>query len=90
MNTLKGNIFDFKGDAICITTNGIVKSNGDAVMGAGIALQAAQIYPQLPKKLGSLLKEHGNHVAVLMELENEPAIIAFPTKEELGVLSLER
>ncbi|MCZ2224447.1 MAG: hypothetical protein LC122_12560 [Chitinophagales bacterium] len=42
-----GNLFDFVNiaDAICITTNGIVKSNQEAVMGAGIALQAAEKFP---------------------------------------------
>lgn len=38
-NLIKGNIFDYIGkvDAICVTTNGTIKSNGELVMGAGIA-----------------------------------------------------
>lgn len=38
-NLIKGNIFDYVGkvDAICITTNGAIKSNGELVMGAGVA-----------------------------------------------------
>ena len=38
-NILTGNIFDYVGlvDAICITTNGTIKSNGELVMGAGVA-----------------------------------------------------
>lgn len=31
-------------EAVCITTNGIIKTNGRAVMGAGIARQANQKY----------------------------------------------
>ncbi len=35
-NILQNNILKF-GDAICVTTNGIIKTNGKSVMGAGIA-----------------------------------------------------
>lgn len=40
-NLMTGNIFDYIGhvDAICITTNGTIKSNGELVMGAGVAKQ---------------------------------------------------
>ena len=36
-----GNIFDYigKADCICVTTNGTIKSNGELVMGAGVAKQ---------------------------------------------------
>ena len=39
MKEVKGNIFNYIGiaDAICVTTNGIVKKDGSLVMGAGIA-----------------------------------------------------
>lgn len=38
-NVIKGDIFNYIGqvDAICITTNGAIKSNGELVMGAGVA-----------------------------------------------------
>ena len=38
-NLIKGNVFDYIGkvNAICITTNGAIKSNGELVMGAGVA-----------------------------------------------------
>jgi len=57
-----GNIWDHpnKYGAIVITTNGIVKNNGEAVMGRGIALEAKQNYPDLPKRLGNVLKQFGN------------------------------
>jgi hypothetical protein len=78
------------GDAICITTNGFVKKNGEAVMGAGIAKEAKGFYPELPKLLGSAIKEGGNHVAVFWGLDRkmnyldglliERDIISFPVK----------
>lgn len=44
MRDIKGNIWTlYDSDPtcyICITTNGFVKSNGEAVMGRGTALQA--------------------------------------------------
>ncbi len=59
MKEITGNIWNFhgKGNWIVITTNGNVKTNGEAVMGKGIALQAKQRYPELPTELGLLLRE---------------------------------
>ena len=60
----------------CITTNGDIKINGELVMGKGIALQAAQRYPKLPKLLGDCVKSKGNIVHYIKEYN----IISFPTK----------
>lgn len=59
-----GNIWDLASDydAIVITTNGYVKKNGEAVMGRGIALEAAEKNPGLPLLLGEAIKEEGNRV----------------------------
>lgn len=68
-------------DAICITTNGFVKRNGEAVMGAGVAKQAVNKYKKLinlPKILGASLKEFGNHVYLLRKVL--PYVFSFPTK----------
>lgn len=46
-------------EAVCVTTNGIIKADGRAVMGAGIAKQANE-YFQVDEKLGQYLKEYGN------------------------------
>lgn len=82
MIELKGNLFSLEiidfADAICITTNGNVKKNGKAVMGAGCALDAKNKYPNIDLKLGKLIKAHGNIVQIIM---NQPKpIISFPTK----------
>ena len=47
-------------DVLCITTNGFVKNNGRAVMGAGIAKTARDTIPGVDLKLGALLNKHGN------------------------------
>lgn len=63
MKTAKGfaNIFDLGGDAICVTTNGMIKNDGLAVMGAGIAKEADNKY-KIARTLGQKLRETGNHV----------------------------
>lgn len=65
-----------QGHAIGITTNGFVKTNGEAVMGAGCAKQAAQRFPGLTARMGSLLKQHGNKCFWLKDLR----IFTFPVK----------
>ena len=60
-----GDIFELpknRNEAVCITTNGIVKKNGCAVMGAGIAKQANMSFNGLARDLGALLSQYGNRV----------------------------
>jgi hypothetical protein len=76
-----GNIWHMPGDAICITTNGFVKKNGEAVMGAGIAKEANNFYPGLAKALGEFICIGGNRVHPLY-FDNtwEQLILSFPVK----------
>lgn len=74
-----GDIFSYDLKALrCITTNGVVKKNGELTMGAGIALAAKQNFPRLPKLLGDLVHKTGNHVYILPEIR----IASFPTKHD--------
>lgn len=59
MKEITGNIFspDLGADAICVTTNGCLRANGELVMGAGIAQQFAERYPNLPRVLGLAVKD---------------------------------
>jgi len=70
-----GDFWTIQGDARCITTNGALRSNGDAIMGKGIALQAKQRYPRIEYTLGRLIQKYGNHVFYLGN-----GLISFPTK----------
>lgn len=79
MIEIQGNIFDCSCDAICVTTNGIIKNNKEAVMGAGIALEAKNRFPILPKILGQKILESGNKVHLLYTT-NDYCIVSFPTK----------
>ena len=73
-----GDLWDFhtKGHWVCITTNGVVNKSGEAVMGAGVALQAKERFPELPRILAKHLKNSGNHPLALPEYN----IVTFPTK----------
>lgn len=77
MKTVCGDIWNLPADHRVITTNGIVKSNGAAVMGKGIALQAATRYPGIDFELGDLINKWGNHVFKLSH-----NLISFPTKND--------
>lgn len=83
MKEITGDIWDFhkKGYWIVITTNGNVRANGEAVMGKGIALQAKQKFPDLPKALGQSIRFCGNVVRILGQPPFlDYRIVSFPTK----------
>ena len=62
MREIEGDIWEFHkaGKWVVVTTNGFIKKNGEAVMGAGIAKQATNKYPFFPKMLGHALQSYGN------------------------------
>lgn len=73
------------GDAVCITTNGDKKQNGCAVMGAGIAKNAAMRFNNLARDLGVRLSKYGNKVYDMGTYRDAVTgdwirIITFPTK----------
>lgn len=52
-------------EAVLVTTNGIVRRDGNAVMGAGIAKYVRDTFYGVDRILGNLLREQGNHVYYL-------------------------
>jgi hypothetical protein len=72
-------------EAICITTNGMIKNNGNAVMGKGIALTADN-YFHISKKLGEYLNKYGNRafdMGFYSAFSQEPHhVLTFPTKHD--------
>lgn len=68
-----------KGNILCITTNDVVKKDGRAVMGKGIAKEAADRFPQLPEILGERIEESGSNVYDLGYF-GEWNLYSFPTK----------
>ncbi|MFA5999432.1 MAG: hypothetical protein WC783_00425 [Candidatus Paceibacterota bacterium] len=67
----------------CITINGFVKKNGEAVMGRGCAYEASQKYPGLTFKVGSILMQEGDpHVNII-----NSDLIMFPVKPRFRLIS---
>lgn len=78
MKEVKGNIWTFheQGKWITITTNGTIKTNGEAVMGRGVALEAKLRYPYMPRTIGKYLDLLGNIPIVFQDIK----IATFPVK----------
>jgi hypothetical protein len=76
MLEVKGNLWDYHNPyPVVITTNGNVKLSG-AVMGKGIAFEAKNRFPGLPKMLAQHIKMSGNVVKYFPEFN----LFTFPTK----------
>lgn len=71
-----GDLWTVPADYRCITINGVIRSNGDLVMGAGNAYDARIRYPGIARQLGELVAKHRLHTFLLTDIP----IIAFPTK----------
>lgn len=67
-------------EGLCVTTNGMIKNNGHAVMGRGIALQANNRY-HVSAKLAEHLRKNGN-VAADLGIYNGVHVLSFPTKHD--------
>jgi hypothetical protein len=99
MRLIEGDLFEHltKVDVICITTNGYVKKDGEAVMGRGCALTAANMFPTLPRILGDAIRDNGNVVSILANITGgiqSTYILSFPVKhnwwEEADIKLIEK
>jgi len=86
MNEIKGNFWDvyLNYDAVCCTTNMVVKSNGELVMGKGIAKDFNERFPGLAKQWGERTQEiiDGKMPTniIVSGFFLEPCRVSFPTK----------
>lgn len=81
MREARGNLWTFQpADARVITTNGDVNSKGQAVMGRGVAAQAATKWPGLKSALGKLIRANGS-IVQLLPIQDPVPLIAMPVKE---------
>ena len=77
MRELQQDIWFYQGQAVIVlTTNGSVTRDGRAIMGRGVARQAAARFPDLCSRLGALLQGGGNHV-----YEIQAGLVSFPVEE---------
>ena len=76
----KGNLYK-KADAIVISTNGFVKTNGRCVMGKGCARQVRDNYTNSDLALGDAIKANGNICQIFgKDLDTNIDFIAYPVK----------
>ncbi len=75
------------GEWVCITTNNFVKRNGEAVMGRGVARQAAFRFPGLARELGERIlvrgcTGNGKHSLdeASVKVFTSKRLVAFPVK----------
>ena len=80
-NEITGNMWSIEADAHCITTNGFVKKNGEAVMGAGCAKEAKVKFPGIAATLGHTIQTVGNRVAPLWR-QAPYTLVSFPVKHK--------
>jgi len=78
MLEFKGNMLLMDCDALVITTNGFIKTTGEAVMGRGIAKQVSYHIPNIKYILGMQLQK-GNVPYLLMTHRNID-LVSFPVK----------
>jgi len=80
MQEIIGNIFDYElheNVALCIPTNSVIKQDGTAVMGAGLAKIVRDRYNGCDVVLGAIIEKKG---AIVKQFWENPNLIAFPTK----------
>ncbi len=68
---------------ICVTTNGDIRKDGRAVMGAGIAREVRDRFPGVDKILAQKLQSRGNRVSYLCDVPEfgiKARLLSFPTK----------
>lgn len=82
MIEIKANFWDvYKGfDAIVCPTNGVIKKNGELVMGGGLAKQFKEKFPYVPFAWGQMVEESGNHICLYEHDEGLPDLLSFPSK----------
>lgn len=83
MKEIKGDLLEVMAtgeyDGFCVTTNGQVRANGKAVMGAGIAKIARDNFKGIDERFGMILQKYGHYVCHLGEYKYGK-ILTFPTK----------
>lgn len=83
MKEITGDLWDFYNTPnhfICITTNGFVKKNGEAVMGRGCALEATRIIRGIEAQFGQYIRERGHVPGLLQVNKYGDCVIIFPVK----------
>lgn len=74
-------------DVICVTTNGTIKKDGQAMMGRGVARFVRDTFQNIDTKLGNLIKAYGNRVFNLGTQEysgKQLILFSFPNQADMS------
>lgn len=75
-------------DLFCITTNSHLTLNGELVMGRGIAFEAKQKLPQLPRQFGTMIRQSYGHLGryglLILKRRPRPSVAAFQVKRHFS------
>jgi hypothetical protein len=79
MRWIKGNLWDFheQNKPVAITTNGVINTHNMNVMGKGVALEAKNLFPNLPRDVAKHISNNGNVVGFFPNYK----LFTFPTKD---------
>lgn len=94
MLEMKGDFWEIKADWKCIPVNAMFRSDGSAIMGAGLAKQARDRFPMIELALGNVMRQVSSQVTIIQSDENNVAYLAFPTKRhwrgssDLGLIEI--
>lgn len=80
MIEIKGNLWEQEAEIICITTNGFIRKDGTAVMGAGCAKEAKEMFPGIEKELAEKIEKYGHNFMPIWKDEAGRVICSFPVK----------
>lgn len=81
MKEIVGNFWEVapEYDILTVTTNGVVKSNGRLVMGAGIAKEFRDMFVDIDLTFGKFVLKYGNIPCITKW--GEQYLMSFPTKD---------
>lgn len=83
MLEVKGDLWGYRSSnqVLCIPTNRTTKSEGLAVMGAGLALECVTRIPGVPALLGRKIIENPDLLITELGFWHAALVLAYPTKE---------
>lgn len=87
MREAVGDLFTYPSDCLVIPINWTTKANGDAVMGAGVAKEAARRWPWLPASLGNFIGRSTSPAALTFQAHRDDSdglfhVVCVPTKHD--------
>jgi O-acetyl-ADP-ribose deacetylase (regulator of RNase III) len=78
-----GDLFTYPADAIVVPVNCDTKFNGHAVMGRGVAREAARRWPWLPASLGARIRRDRERATTMcFAIGDTFTIVCLPTKRD--------